>query len=227
MAIDQTALEYWRARKKGKETVELEKSKQRASKPDRLPVEVIRQGNAANYFMGIKQIGSSMLLVGIPGDTATALHRRKDLQARIDKFTSTGKSSTRRKNALIKLKSRSNLSNAYLLSIFERGSPLRHQPPRSVLKASIFFKPHKQKISQMLAEAADDQLNGRESHAQVILKKVGIYASKVAREWFTNPANGWIGNAPSTVKEKGFDSPGLWSRSMRAAITYVIKENTK
>jgi len=225
MAIDKLALEYWRAKKKGKDSVEIEKSKNRVSRPDRLPVEVIKQGNAANYFMGIKQIGSTMLLVGIPGDTSTAINRRRDLQKRIDKFTSTKKSSAKKKAMLILLKKKSNLSNAYLLSIFERGSPLRQQPARSVLKASLFFKPHKIKISEMLAEAAKEQLDGKEKQAKTILKKVGIYASKVARDWFTNPANGWTGNAPSTIKTKGFDSPGIWSASMRAAITYVLKES--
>jgi len=216
-------IEFWRAKKRGKEAVAaLEKSK--TPKAEKLPVEVIHKGNAQNYFMGIKQIGSHMLLVGVPGDTSTAFRRRKEIQKRIEKFTSTKKASLLKKKKLITLKKRSNLSNAYLLAMFEKGSPLKQQPPRSVLKASLFFAPNKKQISEMLAQAAKLQLDGQSSQAQAILKKVGIFASQAARNWFTNPANGWPGNSPATIRAKGFDSPGIFSDTMRKAITYVLRE---
>jgi len=216
-------LEYWRAKKRGKEAAaELEKSK--TPKREKVSVEVIKKGNAQDFFMGIKRIGSSMLLVGIPGDTSTAARRRKEIQKRIEKFTSTKKSSVLKKKTLVKLKKRSTLGNAYLLRLFEKGSPLKQQPPRSVLKASLFYPPTKKKISEMLAQASQLQVEGETTQAQAILKKVGILASQAARDWFENPANGWPGNSPATIRMKGFDSPGIFTNTMRKAITYLLRE---
>jgi hypothetical protein len=187
----------------------------------KLPVEIIRQGNAANYLMGVKSIGSQMLLVGIPADTPTALNRRKDISKKISKLKA---KKSKRRMRLTKLKKYSELSNSYLLRIFEKGSPLANQPPRPVLRPSLFAPWNKKEISKLLAEAAVEEAAGRHDNASRILRKCGAFAAKAARDWFSDPRNGWPGNAPSTIKHKGFDRPGYFSGAMRDAITYVLRE---
>jgi hypothetical protein len=45
-------------------------------------------------------------------------------------------------------------------------------------------------------------LSGDRGNAKRQLKKVGMEAQNMSRGWFTNPANGWPPNAPSTIERK-------------------------
>jgi hypothetical protein len=221
-------LEYWRAMKARKEyraveaeRIRLEKSKTPPPKRDTIPLEVIKKSNLANLMFNVKHIGGKHLFVGIPGDTPTALRRRQAISKRASRFTSPNKKSQQMKQRLLSAKSGTTLSNAYLLSIFERGSPLRKQPPRPLFKTVLLDDAgNKKKIAQLLGESTKALLDGDEARSINILKKTGSFAAKALRDYFE--ASDWPRNAPATVAHKGFDKPGVYTAAMKNAITYQL-----
>ncbi len=115
------------------------------------------------------------------------------------------------------------VSNAELLYIFSKGSPLKGIPPRPVLEPAIEAEANKKIIARELAGAAKAALDGDEAKYDQQLKRAGMAAQNAAREWFTNPENGWAPNAPSTIKAKGSDTPGVDTGAMRQAIVFVVR----
>lgn len=113
----------------------------------------------------------------------------------------------------------STYSQAYQMWIHTHGSPLWHAPPRPVLEPAIEHS--KEIISAQLQKALQAALDGQDYMPE--LEKAGMLGQNAARDWFTNPANGWAPNAPSTIKEKGSDRPLVDQGEMRKAITYVIE----
>lgn len=110
------------------------------------------------------------------------------------------------------------IGNAALLFIFSTGSEPNHQPPRPVLEPAI--EQNREIISAPLKEAAQQALQGKPF--EQALDKAGQIAENAAKRWFTDPRNGWKGNAPSTVKAKGSDVPGIDLGEMRRAITHIV-----
>jgi hypothetical protein len=56
------------------------------------------------------------------------------------------------------------------------------------------------------------------------LNRAGQVAENAARNWFVNPKNGWAPNAPSTIRRKGSDKPGIDTGEMRKALTHLVVE---
>lgn len=111
-------------------------------------------------------------------------------------------------------------SRAYELYVHENGSPLWQSPPRPILAPSI--ENSKEILAQQMQEAFTAVLDG--SNATNELSKVGTLGQNIARDWFTNPSNGWAPNSPLTIKRKGSDRPLIDTAEMRKAITFVLRD---
>ncbi len=114
----------------------------------------------------------------------------------------------------------SSYSHAYEMYVHEHGSPLWHSPPRPVLEPAI--ENSKELIAEQLKKAMQVALDGKDPLSQ--LQKAGMLGQNAARDWFTNPKNGWEPNSPLTIKLKGSSNPLIDTGEMRKAITYVVKE---
>lgn len=112
-------------------------------------------------------------------------------------------------------------SEAYQLYIQEHGSPLWASPPRPVLEPAIEHR--KDWIAEQLSKAALAGLDGDVKGVQDGLHKAGQVAENAARDWFTDPANGWLPNSPETVKIKGSDKPLINTDQLRKSITHVLR----
>lgn len=110
-------------------------------------------------------------------------------------------------------------SQAYQLYLHEHGSPLWRIPPRPVLIPAI--KSVRPKITRYFRQAVQDALHGIDP--MPVIESAGKLAQEAAYDWFTNPANGWAPNAPSTIREKGSDQPMIDTGEMRRSIRYVVR----
>ncbi|MCM3141663.1 hypothetical protein [Brevibacillus sp. MER 51] len=110
-------------------------------------------------------------------------------------------------------------SKAYQMWIQANGSPLWRSPPRPVIEPAI--EHHKEAIAKQLRKVSEVALDGRDPEAE--LHKAGLMGQNFARDWFTNPANGWPPNSPITEERKGSDKPLIDTGELRKAITYVVK----
>ena len=172
-----------------------------------------------NIMRGIDALNGADALVGIPeGDD-----RKADLLARASlmKLTKTGKVTAAAKALLEAAKSP--ISNAELLFIFTNGSPLRGQPPRVVIEAAIEAEPTKSLIAKEMAAASVAALEGNEKSMVEHLDRAGTIAESASKRWFTDPRNGWEPNAPSTIRAKGSETPGIDTGQMRRAITHIVE----
>jgi hypothetical protein len=129
------------------------------------------------------------------------------------------------------------MTNASLLMIHSKGSPLRNLPARPVIEPAIEEETNKAKISRQLIAAANKGLNGDQAGFITGLNAAGLQAQNVCREWFKNPKNGWDPLAPSTIQakvrkygkgKKKIDTssiiPLVDTGEMRKAITYVLRD---
>jgi hypothetical protein len=145
------------------------------------------------------------------------------------------------------------MTNAALLAIHTKGSPINHLPPRPVLEPAIEESNTKDRITRELLKAAEAGL--KKDHDGFIkgLEKAGIVAQNASRAWFTNPLNGWPPDQPATIKRKlskisgkkkreaaltnfqetlqaggsmeGIDHPLIDTAQMRKAIVFLVEEN--
>lgn len=92
------------------------------------------------------------------------------------------------------------VTNAELLFIHTNGSPLKGIPARPVIEPAI--ENNKDKVAELLGKAAKQALHGDELGARQSLESAGMYGQKSARDWFTNPNNGWAPNSEYTIVEK-------------------------
>lgn len=114
-------------------------------------------------------------------------------------------------------------SKAYELYIRAHGSPLWRAPPRPIIEPAIEDPENKKIIAENLKKAAQAALDEDRNQALIELKKAGITAQNVVRDWFTNPKNNWAPNSPFTVERKGSDRPLVDTGELRKSITYVIR----
>lgn len=139
------------------------------------------------------------------------------------------------------------INNAQLLYIFTNGSILRKQPARPVIEPAINYPPNRKNIERFLRQSAEAEMSGNHADALEHMRKAGLLASNYAKRWFTNPANGWAPNAPSTLRRKAakakagpaktaflaaiasggdtneYNTVGVDLDEMRRAITYVVR----
>ena len=111
---------------------------------------------------------------------------------------------------------------AYDMYIQTHGSPLWNAPPRPIIEPAI--EDDKEKITEILGEAAKAMLDGDVDKAKEYLNKAGLEGQAASQQWFTNTKNGWAPNSPLTIAAKGSDKPLIDKGELRKAITYVIRE---
>lgn len=94
------------------------------------------------------------------------------------------------------------INNAELLYVHSHGSPARGIPARPVIEPAIEADGNRKRITDSMAEACKARLNGKTEVASQNLYDAGQYGEDAARNWFTDPRNGWPPNAPSTILRK-------------------------
>jgi hypothetical protein len=129
-----------------------------------------------------------------------------------------------KKKARLEKAAAGDAANAELLYIFSKGSPLRKQPPRPVLEPAIAAEDNAKRIGALIAGSLKASLGGDKDGAAKKMKYAAMAGQNAARGWFTDPRNNWAPNAPSTVRRKGSDRPGIDTGAMRAAIVGLVKE---
>ena len=165
----------------------------------------------------LNKLARQEVYVGIPeGDT-----REERLLTRAAK----AKAGSQRQKRLLKAADQE-VTNAQLLWVFSKGSKLRKIPARPVIEPAIEDKDNKADIADELKLAAASLLRNDQPAATLHLRRAGQVGMNAAREWFTDPRNGWAPNSPRTIKAKGSDRPGINFGEMRRAITFVVKETS-
>lgn len=119
------------------------------------------------------------------------------------------------------------ITNAELLFVHTKGSPLRRIPARPVIEPAI--ENDQEVISDMLKEVIIYVLDGNYEEAYKALEMAGLEGQNAAQDWFDNPSNGWPPNSPRTAeikKAKGSTDPRplIDTNEMRKAITYVVRK---
>jgi len=174
-----------------------------------------KQGSAAmlKRVMGISKLAA---YVGIPAaSTRTRSEQLLGMAA-----------ATKGKNKKTKLQkaAESDVTNADLLFLFSKGSPIRKQPARPVLEPSVAADGNRQPIAREIAASCKASIAGDHDMAVKKMKRAALAGQNAARKWFTDNRNGWAPNAPSTIAAKGSDRPGIDTGAMRAAIVGVVSE---
>lgn len=116
------------------------------------------------------------------------------------------------------------MNNASLLFIHTHGSPLHNIPARPVIEPAVDSV--RKLVAGELAQAATLLIDRNPIAATAHLKRAGQIGSNAAKRWFTNPANGWPPNAPSTIRGKGSDKPLIDTGQLRRSITYSVTQGT-
>ena len=114
------------------------------------------------------------------------------------------------------------VSNAQLAFIHTLGSELQNIPARPFIEPTI--EKNKNKIADAMKKAATLAMDGDSIGMQEEFEKIGLIVSTKAKEYFTDPNNGWAPNSPRTIAEKGSDRPLIDTSSLRNSITYVVAE---
>ena len=118
------------------------------------------------------------------------------------------------------------MNNASLLYLHSKGSPLHNLPARPVLEPAIEESSNRGKLDAGLAQAMRFMLKGNKDGYVSQLNRVGLMASSMCKEWFTNPANNWQPNKPATVlgkirKIKSKKKRGYFKASFSAKSTMI------
>ena len=115
------------------------------------------------------------------------------------------------------------VTNAELMAILEKGSPLRNLPPRPVIQLTIDHV-----NENMLDEITDRALEAYITDGQKALEdslnkdclRVQEYAQDII---YDSDTNGLLEpNAPSTIKRKGFNHPLFVTGELARSITCVL-----
>ena len=178
-------------------------------------ITIARKSGAAALAKRIAGLSKLAAYVGIP---AEGTKRSSQLLEMV------GKVKGMRKKARLTKAATEDVNNAELLFIFSKGSPLHHQPPRPVLEPAVETEDAKRTIGRELAASTKASLDGNHDLAVKKMKRAALAGQNAARKIFTDKTNGWAPNAPSTIKAKGSDRPGIDTGAMRAAIIGLVKE---
>ena len=190
------------------------------------PVTVKKSGpGLAQLRADMDRISKSDVLVGIPAETSGRMTKAEA----IGSIESRGEKATkgRIKKEIAKFTGAAGggtVTNAALMFIFSKGSPLRKIPARPWIEPAV--EASKELITPHLGAAAKAVLEHDPTRAERQLNLAGTVAANAARRWPTNPANHWAPNAPSTIKRKGSDRPGIDTGQLRRALTHVLRQQT-
>jgi hypothetical protein len=196
----------------------------------------------AQMFKSLMDLAKVEVLVGIPQETSSRgskitnaelafIHthgvRSKSMQQEMGQniqLAANGAPFTVDYNKFLDNLGKMTYGSALNLYIHEHGSPMWHIPPRPIIEPAINDPENKKVITDDLREAAQAALDGHTSTAKTALKKAGMDAQNLVRQWFVNPKNKWAQNAPSTIAAKGSSNSLIDHGELRRAIVYVIRE---
>jgi hypothetical protein len=162
-------------------------------------ITVARTSNSKQLQERLKTIGKRAAYVGIPSGSSSDRSAHLLSMAR---NLATRKTKNPSKRSAVLNSAVQDVTNAELLFIFSKGSPIRNQPARPVIEPAIEADGNKQPISRELAGAVKASLDGNPSGVTQGLKRAGMAGQNAARGWFTDSRNGWAQNAPSTIRKK-------------------------
>ena len=179
-------------------------------------ITLARKSGAAALMKRVAGISKLAAYVGIPA----ADKRERETQL----LNMAGKAKSKYRKARLQKAAANDVTNAELLFIFSKGSPLRHQPARPVLEPAVAADGNRQPIERELAASVKASLEGNHEVATKKMKRAALAGQNAARSWFTDSRNNWAPNAPGTIRAKGSDRPGIDTGAMRAAVIGVVRE---
>lgn len=156
-------------------------------------ITVARKNNSDRVMKAVGEISKKQVYVGIPSGT--------DRERRATLLGMALKAKGKKKDKLLKAASQ-NLTNAELMWVQSKGSPIHGIPARPVIEPAIVADGNKQAISAELGQAAKAVLAYDPSAATNYLKRAGVAGQRASQKWFTDSRNGWPQNAQSTIRRK-------------------------
>ena len=180
-------------------------------------VRVTHINSSKRVIDALAKLGHQRVLVGIPADTTA------NRFAALSGMAAAGRVKGARKRRLVN--ATLDVTNAQLMFIQSKGSPIQGIPARPVIEPAIVAQGNKEAITAELAGAAKSTLDGDAAGTTMHLKRAGMAGQRASQKWFTDPRANLAPNAPSTIARKGSDRPLIDSGALRAALTYVVEEN--
>ena len=178
-------------------------------------ITIARKSGTAALMKRLAGLSKLAAYVGIPAEGTKRSSQLLEMA---------GKAKGKRKKARLAKAAAEDITNAELLFIFSKGSPLHHQPPRPVLEPAVETEDAKRIISRELAASTKASIDGNHDLAVKCMKRAALAGQNAARKYFVDSENGWAPNALSTIKAKGSNRPGIDTGAMRAAIIGLVKE---
>ena len=178
-------------------------------------ITLARKSGAVALAKRVQGITRLAAYVGVPAAG------RRERSTQLLKMAGTAAGKRRQK---LEKAAQSDVTNAELLFIHTKGSPLRRIPARPVLEPAIEAEGNKQAIASELAGSVKASLAGDKEGSVKKMKRAALAGQNAARGWFTDSRNHWAPNAPGTIKRKGSDRPLIDTGALRAAIVGIIKE---
>jgi len=119
------------------------------------------------------------------------------------------------------------ISNAALMYIHTNGSPMQGIPARPVIEPAL--EDSKEQHGKLMGEAVKAAMNGNVTLMHEYLEKAGLAGQSAAKNWFTNPNNGFAPLNPETAKRKEkkgatIERPLIDTGALMNAITYVMRK---
>jgi hypothetical protein len=151
-------------------------------------------------------------------DTIKVINKIKNLE-KIDVLVGVPEETTKRKE--------DGITNAQLVAIHTKGSPLRNIPARPIIEPAITAIGNKERIAEDLKIAGQFMLEGKSVEAINALHAAGIDATNMIKLWFDDPRNNWPLLQDATIQRKGSDAILIDSAQMRNSITYVVNAEGK
>lgn len=150
----------------------------------------------------MKGIDKYSVYVGIPALLAERSKQNKKNNAELLYIQSNGVTKKAARSEIEKYQREQNVkyskAREMVWEMWERehGSPAYRIPPRPVIEPALMND--QENISKMMIKAVSFYLSDDIDEFEKKLKKLGMHAARIVREWFDNPKNNWPPNAPST-----------------------------
>jgi hypothetical protein len=130
----------------------------------------------------------------------------------------------KRKKAQLQKALLSDVTNAELLFIHTKGSPINNIPARPVIEPAVAADGNQQAIAHEIQGSIKAQLGGDGAKSVQKMKRAALAGQNAARKWFTDPRNNWAPNKPATIAAKGSDRPLINTGALRASIVGIVAE---
>jgi len=193
------------------------------------PVTVSRSGPSLSRIRAdVERLRKSDVLVGVPSN---AEPRVQSLQSKIDALQNRPlKPGLKNPAAAMKRRQRNvetlqarlgaqSITNAELMWIHSKGSPLKGIPARPTIEPGILQA--RRLITPELAKASQALIENKPDDAEKYLHRAGTLAANSAKRIFGSSQ--LAPNAPSTIARKGSDAPLIDFSFLRRSIVSVIR----